>query len=145
MNLKLIITRLDSRAKLPSYAHEGDAGLDLCSLKNYSIAPFKRMLIQTGLALQIPEGYAGFVLPRSGLSIREGLTLINTPGLIDSGYRGEVCIAAVNLDPENTVEINAGDRIAQLVLMQTPHVELVEDALSESERGEKGFGSSGLQ
>lgn len=144
MNLRLGFTKLDERALAPRYAQAGDAGLDLHALDSHTMKPFERKLIPTGIALEIPQGYAGFVLPRSGLSSKFGLTLINSPGLIDSGYRGEVKIACVNLDPETEVEIQAGDRIAQLVIMQAPQIELAEGDLSPSNRGDKGFGSSGV-
>lgn len=137
--------QLDSQLPLPRYAHEGDAGLDLYSAETVSLAPFERRLIQTGIAVAIPEGYAGFVQPRSGLAIKQGLSLVNTPGLIDSHYRGEIKIIAINLDPTNTIAISRGDKIAQLVIQAVARVELVEvTALSETARGEGGFGSTGV-
>lgn len=143
--MELPIKRLDAKAIMPSYAHEGDAGLDLHSLIDITIKPFERTLIPTGFALSIPEGYAGLVLPRSGLSSKTGLTLINAPGLIDSGYRGEVKISVVNLDANTPVAIKAGDRIAQLLITPYLSATLKEfDSLDESQRGEGGFGSSGL-
>lgn len=145
MTISLKIIKLDRGAHVPKYAHSTDAGLDLHALHSHTIQPFERILIPTGIAFEIPTGYAGFILPRSGLSSKFGLTLINSPGLIDSGYRGEICIAAVNLDPHNPVEIQAGDRVAQLVLLQTPRIEIIETShLSSSERGVGGFGSSGF-
>jgi len=136
--------RLDPGAVLPSYAHPGDAGLDLTSAVDVEVGPGERALVPTGFAVAIPEGHAGLVLPRSGLASRHGLTLANAPGLIDAGYRGEVTCAVVNLDRERPVQIRRGDRIAQLVVVAVPAVapEWVEE-LPSSERGEGGFGSSG--
>ena len=129
---------------IPSYARPGDAGLDLCSTISCTLAPFERRLIPTGIALEIPEGYAGFVLPRSGLAIKHGLSIVNAPGLIDSGYRGEIKVPLINLDAQHAIEIEAGDRIAQLVILATPYVRLqCVDSLTGSERGTQGFGSSG--
>jgi len=142
--LVLSVTRLDDRAQLPIYAHDGDAGLDLHCLRPYSLQPFERILIETGIALAIPEGYAGFVIPRSGLAIKQGLSLVNTPGLIDSGYRGEIKVAAINLDPRNVLTLDAGDRIAQLVVVPFARVAVVEvEALDETMRSSGGFGSTG--
>jgi dUTP diphosphatase len=136
--------KLRPEARLPSYAHPGDAGLDLASAVDAEVRPGERVMIPTGVAVAIPEGHAGLVLPRSGLASREGLTLANAPGLIDAGYRGEVTCAVVNLDRERPVTIRKGDRIAQLVIVP---VVLVTSTWSEelppSERGEGGFGSSG--
>lgn len=136
---------LSENAVVPKNAYDGDAGVDLCSTEEVVLQPFQRQLIGTGLAVAIPRGYAGFVLPRSGTAIRQGLSLANTPGLIDSNYRGELKIAAVNLDPETPIHIMPGDRIAQLVIMgvESPAFELVE-VLDDTERGEGGFGSSGV-
>jgi dUTP pyrophosphatase len=136
--------RLDPTAALPSYAHPGDAGLDLASAVDVEVGPGERAMVPTGLAVAIPEGHAGLVLPRSGLASRHGLTLANAPGLIDAGYRGEVTCAVVNLDRERAVHIRRGDRIAQLVVVAVPAVtpEWVED-LPPSGRGEGGFGSTG--
>ena len=141
--ISLQIKRLDPTLPLPKYAYEGDAGLDLVSAADVTVAPFERTAIPTGLAIAIPSGYAGFVLPRSGLALKQGLSLANTPGLIDSNYRGEVKVAAVNLDPVKPIEIHRGDRIAQLVLLEVPVVGLVEvDELDETVRGDNSFGSS---
>lgn len=143
--MRVEIKRLDDGLPLPRYAHEGDAGLDLFSAEDLSLAPFERVLIPTGIAVAIPEGYAGFVQPRSGLAIKKGLSLVNTPGLIDSHYRGELKAIAVNLDPENTIKIARGDKIAQLVIQAVAAVELVEVVdLDETARGEGGFGSTGV-
>ena len=140
------IKRLDSSVALPSYAYEGDAGLDLRSSEEVTLAPFERRLISTGLAVAIPEGYAGFIQPRSGLAYKQGLSMANTPGLIDAHYRGELKICAINLDAHTPIVIHKGDRIAQLVIQQVPVVNLVEvDELEETDRGAGGFGSSGRQ
>lgn len=137
------VKRIDKDLPLPTYAYEGDAGLDLLSAVDVVLQPFERMLVPTGLAVAIPLGYAGFVQPRSGLSLRVGLSMANTPGLIDSNYRGELKIVAVNLDKDTPVEIKRGDRIAQLVIQEVPIVKLCEvDELDDTVRGVKGFGSS---
>ncbi|MBM6778110.1 dUTP diphosphatase [Collinsella tanakaei] len=142
--LNVAIKRLDPSVELPSYAYEGDAGLDLRANASVEIKPFERVLIPTGLAIALPDGYAGFVQPRSGLALKQGLSIANTPGLIDAHYRGELKVIAVNLDPENTISIERGERIAQLVIQQVPIVHLVEvDELDETDRGAGGFGSSG--
>ena len=128
---------------MPERAYEGDAGLDLSSCERLELAPGERALVPTGLAVAIPDGYAGFVQPRSGLAARHGITIVNTPGLIDSGYRGEVKIALLNTDAREPFVVEAGMRIAQLVVLPIPEVELVVvDELPESERGVRGFGSS---
>lgn len=142
--MRLEFKRLDPDAKLPARARSGDAGLDLAAAVDAEVPPGERAMIPTGVAVAIPEGHAGLVLPRSGLASRQGLTLANSPGLIDAGYRGEVTCAVVNLDREQAVRIRRGDRIAQMVVVAVPAVEpaWVEE-LPESERGEGGFGSSG--
>jgi len=140
----LRVQRLDKQLPLPEYAYPGDAGLDLSSAEHLEIAPGERALIATGLALAIPEGFAGFVQPRSGLALKQGLTIVNTPGLIDSHYRGEIKIIALNTDRQNSIIIERGQRIAQLVILAVPPVTIVEcDALDETERNSGGFGSSG--
>ncbi len=140
----LPIKRLDEGVELPSYAYEGDAGLDLRSAEDVVLKPFERRLVSTGLAIAIPDGYAGFVQPRSGLALREGLSMANTPGLIDAHYRGELKVCAINLDPERDIHITKGERIAQLVIQKVPRVSLMEvDSLDETDRGVGGFGSSG--
>lgn len=142
--MRVPIKRLDPSLPVPSYAHEGDAGLDLLAAEDVSIKPSERALVPTGVALAIPEGHAGYVQPRSGLAIQKGLGLINSPGLIDSGYRGEVRIALVNLDPDSVIHISRGDKIAQLVILEVPEVSLFEvEELPESKRGSGGFGSTG--
>lgn len=143
--LVLPIKRLDSEVVLPSYAYEGDAGLDLRSNVDIDIAPFERKLIPTGLAVAIPEGFAGFVQPRSGLALKSGLSMANTPGLIDAHYRGELKVIAVNLDANEPIHISKGERIAQLVIQRVPVVSLMEvDRLDKTDRGTDGFGSSGV-
>lgn len=137
--------KLNPSATVPENAYSSDAGYDLCATEPVTLEPFQRALIPTGLAVQIPEGYAGFVLPRSGLALKQGLSLVNAPGLIDSNYRGELKAIAINLDPKNTIRINPGDRIAQLVIMKVENVHFNEvEELDSSERGEGGFGSSGV-
>lgn len=144
--LVLPIKRLNPEVVLPSYAYEGDAGLDLRANVDIDIAPFERKLIPTGLAVAIPEGFAGFVQPRSGLALKSGLSMANTPGLIDAHYRGELKVIAVNLDANEAIHISKGERIAQLVIQRVPVVSLMEvDELDETDRGTGGFGSSGVQ
>jgi len=136
--------RLDPRAVLPTRAHPGDAGLDLHALEPCTLAPGDRAIVRTGIAVEIPAGYAGLVMPRSGLASRNGIALVNAPGLIDAGYRGELKILLLNTDRRTPCEIAAGDRIAQLVLTAVPTPGVVEvAALSASTRGADGFGSSG--
>jgi dUTP pyrophosphatase len=143
--MDLPFRRLREDATLPAYAKPGDAGLDLTSTLDVEVGPGERALIPTGLAVAIPEGFAGLVLPRSGLASRTGLTLANAPGLIDSGYRGEITCAVVNLDREAPVSIRRGDRVAQLLVVPVPPVDpRWTDELPESERGEGGFGSTGM-
>ena len=142
--MRLQFKRLDPTVPLPERAHPGDAGLDLRSNVDVVVDPGERAMVPTGVAVAIPDGYAGLVLPRSGLAGRHGLTLANSPGLIDSGYRGELACALVNLDPHEPVKIARGDRIAQLVIVPVAAVEPVwADGLSPSERGVGGFGSTG--
>ena len=141
--IELSVTRLRPEAVLPSRAYAGDAGLDLASCEAVSLAPGARAMVGTGLAVAIPEGYAGFVQPRSGLAARHGISVVNAPGLIDSGYRGEVRVVLLNTDRDHAFEVEPGMRIAQLVVLAVPGVELVEvDELPETERGVRGFGSS---
>lgn len=142
----LPIKRLDPSVALPSYAYAGDAGLDLRSNEDVTLGPLERRLVGTGLAIAIPDGYAGFVQPRSGLALREGLSMANTPGLVDAHYRGELKVCAINLDAHNPIHIERGERIAQLVIQKVPVVALCEvDELDETDRGVGGFGSSGVQ
>ena len=143
-SIDLKITKLDPSVELPTYAYAGDAGLDLRAIDSYDIEPGHRMLIHTGIAIAIPDGYAGFVQPRSGLALKKGLSIVNTPGLIDAHYRGELMVIALNTDLENTIHIERGDRIAQLVIQEVPVVNLVVvDELDETDRGTGGLGSSG--
>src|SRR5262249_47269973 len=130
-------------AVLPARAYSGDAGLDLSACERVVLAPGERALVPTGLAVAIPEGYAGYVQPRSGLASKHGISIVNTPGLVDSGYRGELLINLLNTDPAETFTVEPGMRIAQLVVLEIPAVELIEvEELPDSERGVRGFGSS---
>ena len=139
------VKRLDETLEMPAYAYVGDAGLDLRAAEDAILKPFERKMVSTGIAVAIPQGHAGFVLPRSGLAAKHGISIVNAPGLIDSNYRGEIKAILVNLDADNAFEIKRGDRIAQLVIMATPPVILEEaDELSETDRGAGGFGSSGV-
>jgi dUTP pyrophosphatase len=141
--IELPITRLRPDAVVPARAYEGDAGLDLAACERAVLGPGERRLVPTGLAVAIPDGYAGFVQPRSGLAARHGLTVVNTPGLVDSGYRGELKVILLNTDATEPFVVEPGMRIAQLVVVPVPGVELVEvDELPASERGVRGFGSS---
>jgi dUTP diphosphatase len=141
--IELPIRRLRGDAVLPQRAYAGDAGLDLASCERVELAPGERATVHTGLAVAIPEGYAGFVQPRSGLAMRHGIALVNSPGLVDSGYRGEIKVVLLNTDAREPFAVEPGMRIAQLVVLPIPEVELVEvDELPESERGVRGFGSS---
>jgi dUTP pyrophosphatase len=143
--IELPIRRLRDDATLPSQAYTGDAGLDLAACDRHEVRPGERAVIPTGLAVEIPEGFGGFVLPRSGLAARDGITLLNAPGLIDAGYRGEVQVVFHNTDREQTFVVEPGMRIAQLVVLPVPEIALVErEELAGSERGERGFGSSRL-
>ena len=143
--LDLPVLRLDPDLPLPAYAREGDAGVDLVAREDVTLPPAGgRALVPTGIAIALPEGYAGFVQPRSGLAARHGVTCLNTPGLIDSGYRGELKVCLINHDPTERFEVRRGERIAQLVVQAVETVTFVAvDVLDESERGDKGFGSSG--
>ena len=142
--IELPVRRLRPEAIVPSRAYDGDAGLDLTACERFELGPGQRALVGTGLAVAIPVGYAGFVQPRSGLAAKHGITIVNTPGLVDSGYRGEVMVALLNTDREQTFVVEPGMRIAQLVLVPVPGVAPVElDELPETERGARGYGSSG--
>jgi dUTP pyrophosphatase len=141
--IELPVRRLRPDAALPARAYAGDAGFDLAACERVELGPGERAGVPTGLAVAIPEGYAGFVQPRSGLAARNGLTIVNTPGLIDAGYRGELVVILLNTDREVPFVVEPGMRIAQLVVLPVPEVELVEtDDLPASERGVRGFGSS---
>jgi dUTP pyrophosphatase len=144
--VRIEFRKLDPDVALPRRARDGDAGLDLQANDTLKVGPGERAMIPTGLAVAIPAGHAGLVLPRSGLASRQGLTLANSPGLIDEGYRGEIIVAVVNLDPDQPVEIRKGDRIAQLVVVPFAGIEPAEVAeLPQSSRGEAGFGSTGVR
>ena len=141
--IELPIQRLREEAVVPAHAYAGDAGLDLAACERAELGPGERLVVGTGLAVAIPAGYAGFVQPRSGLAARHGIAVVNAPGLIDSGYRGEVRVVLLNTDRVETFVIEPGMRIAQLVVLPVPALEPVEvDELPESERGVRGFGSS---
>jgi len=136
---------LDPQLPLPRYARPGDAALDLLARQDLTLAPGERAAVPTGVAIALPPGYAGFVQPRSGRALNEGLGVANTPGLIDSGYRGEIKVVVVNLDTEVPVRIERGEKIAQLVVQRVEHVQLeVTERLPTSDRGDGGFGSTGL-
>ena len=143
--IELPIQRLRADAVVPTRAYAGDAGLDLASCERIELGPGERATVATGLAVAIPDGYAGFVQPRSGLASRHGITIVNTPGLVDSGYRGELKVILLNTDANEAFVVEPGMRIAQLVVMQVPGIHPVEvDELPESERGVRGFGSSAV-
>lgn len=142
--LAVAVTQLDPELPVPSYAHPGDAGADLVAAVDVTLAPGERAVVPTGVAIALPEGYAGFVHPRSGLAARAGLALVNAPGTIDAGYRGEIKVILVNLDPAAPIELRRGDRIAQLVVQRVERAEFtVVPMLPESVRAEGGFGSTG--
>jgi dUTP pyrophosphatase len=142
--VRLNVQRLDKRARLPARAHADDAGLDLYALEGAVLAPGARAEILTGIAVEIPAGHAGLVLPRSGLAARHGIALVNAPGLIDAGYRGELRVLLLNTDADHTFPVAAGDRVAQLVVVAVAAASVSEvSSLSPSARGGRGFGSSG--
>lgn len=143
--LRLPLVCLDPTLDLPAYAHPTDAGLDLRSTQECVLQPFERALIPTGIKIAIPEGYAGFVLCRSGRAVKEGLSIVNAPGLIDAHYRGEIMVCVINLDPHTPIEIHKNERIAQLVIQKIDQVELTfVEELDETDRGNQGFGSTGV-
>jgi dUTP pyrophosphatase len=142
--VEVLLTRLDPGVPVPSYARPGDAGADLVSTSDVVIAPGERAIVGTGVAVAIPEGYAGFVHPRSGLAARVGLSVVNTPGTIDSGYRGEIKVCLINHDLREPIELRRGDRVAQLVIQRVEHAEFREvTELAGSPRGAGGYGSTG--
>ena len=142
--MRIEVRRLDPELPLPTYARPGDAGLDLLAAEGVELKPGERAAVATGIAVAIPEGFAGFVHPRSGRALKEGLTVANAPGTIDAGYRGEVKVILVNLDPNEPVYVTRGDKIAQLVVQKVETAELVEvSELPSSDRGDGGFGSTG--
>ena len=141
--IEVAVRRLRDDAVLPVQAYPGDAGLDLVACEGTRLAPGRRAVVPTGIAVEIPEGYAGFVQPRSGLAARHGIAIVNSPGLVDSGYRGEIRVVLLNTDPDTEFVVEPGMRIAQLVVAPVASVQLVEvDELAASERGARGFGSS---
>ena len=143
-DLDVAVTRLDPDLPLPAYAHPGDAGADLVTTVDVTLAPGERAMVPTGIALALPEGYVAFVHPRSGLAARHGLSIVNTPGTVDAGYRGEIKVMLINHDPTEPIELRRGDRIAQLVVQRFERVRFIEvDALPESVRGAGGYGSTG--
>lgn len=138
------VTRLDPGVPIPAYAHPGDAGADLVTTIDVQLAPGERALVPTGIAIALPEGLAAFVHPRSGLALRLGLSIVNTPGTIDAGYRGEILVLLINHDAHETIVLSRGDRIAQLVIQRVEHANFVEvESLSDSTRGVGGYGSTG--
>jgi dUTP pyrophosphatase len=146
VSLAVSIVRLHPEAHIPAASYEDDAGLDLSSVERVTLTPGERRTVGTGLAVAIPSGYAGFVQPRSGLAAKCGITVVNSPGLIDAGYRGELRVVLLNTDPAEEFTIEVGDRIAQLVILAVPQVRLVEvDDLPTSERSASGFGSSAVR
>ena len=143
-NPEVLITLLDDGISLPSYAHPGDAGADLVTRVDVTLAPFERSTVPTGVSIALPDGYAAFVHPRSGLAARHGLTIVNAPGTVDAGYRGEIAVTLYNSDPTETITLSRGDRIAQLVVQQVARARFVQaERLPGSARGAGGFGSSG--
>lgn len=142
--MRVPLRRVDRTIPMPSYAHADDAGADLVTTSDVFLEPGHRVVVGTGVAIALPTGYAGFVHPRSGLAARVGLSVVNTPGTIDAGYRGEIRVCLINHDPVHPIELTAGDRIAQLIVQRVERVEFVEtDELDSSERGDGGYGSTG--
>ncbi len=142
--VRIQVRRLDAEVPLPAYAHPGDAGADICTTVDVVLEPGERALVPTGISLALPEGYVALVHPRSGLAARCGVSIVNSPGTVDAGYRGEVKVLLVNLDPRTQVTLSRGDRIAQLVVQQVERATFVEVAeLPESTRGNGGYGSTG--
>lgn len=143
-DLEIAVQRLDPDLPLPAYAHPGDAGADLLSTVDVTLAPGERALVPTGIAIGLPEGYVALVHPRSGLAARHGLSIVNTPGTVDAGYRGEVKVLLINHDPRESIVLRRGDRIAQLVVQRVERARFVTvDTLSETDRGSGGYGSTG--
>jgi dUTP pyrophosphatase len=144
VSVEILVQRLDAGMPMPAYAHPGDAGADLCTAIDAVVAPGERSLLPTGIALALPPGHAAFVHPRSGLAAKFGVSLVNAPGTVDEGYRGEVKVCVINLDPREPVVFHRGDRIAQLVIQRVERAGFVEvPALPDSQRGSGGFGSTG--
>jgi len=143
--VRVLLTRVDPGVPVPAYAHPGDAGADLVTTSDVHIAPGERTVVGTGVAVALPDGYAAFVHPRSGLAARHGLSVVNTPGTVDAGYRGEIKVCLINHDPHEPVRLSRGDRIAQLVVQRVEHAMFDEVAeLPASPRGADGYGSTGL-
>jgi dUTP pyrophosphatase len=143
-DLEISVLRLDPDLPLPAYAHPGDAGADLVTTVDVTLAPGERAMVPTGIALALPEGFVALVHPRSGLAARHGLSIVNTPGTIDAGYRGEIKVLLINHDPKEPIELRRGDRIAQLVVQRFEQARFVEvEVLPESSRGAGGYGSTG--
>jgi dUTP pyrophosphatase len=144
MTLKVLITRLDESVPVPRYAKPGDAGADICTRIDFTIEPGERFLAPTGLSIALPDGYAAFVHPRSGLAIKHGVSMVNTPGTVDAGYRGELQIILINHDLREAISFKKGDRIAQLVIQKVERAEFIEvEILPGTDRGSGGFGSTG--
>lgn len=144
MSVEVLITRLDESVPLPAYAHPGDAGADLVTTEDVTLKPGERSVVGTGIAIALPDGYAAFVHPRSGLAARHGVSIVNAPGTVDAGYRGEIRVCLVNLDPAEAVTLHRGDRIAQLVIQEVAKARFVEvERLPGSARGDGGYGSTG--
>jgi len=144
MTVQVLITRLDDSIPLPAYGRPGDAGADICTRIDVTIEPGERALVPTGLSIALPQGFAAFVHPRSGLSIKHGVSMVNTPGTVDAAYRGELQIILINHDLREAISFVKGDRIAQLVIQRVEHATFVEvDSLPGTERGAGGFGSTG--
>jgi len=144
MTLKVLITRLDESVPVPRYAKPGDAGADICTRIDLTIEPGERFLAPTGLSIALPDGYAAFVHPRSGLAIKHGVSMVNTPGTVDAGYRGELQIILINHDLREPISFKKGDRIAQLIIQKVERAEFIEvEILPETDRGSGGFGSTG--
>ena len=142
--VEILITRLDADVPVPAYAHPGDAGADLTTTVDVTLAPGERAMVPTGIGIALPEGYVALVHPRSGLAARHGLSIVNAPGTVDAGYRGEIKVMLVNLDPRDPVTLRRGDRIAQLGVQQVARARFVEvDGLPGSARGDGGYGSTG--
>jgi len=144
-SVRVLITRLDPSVPLPAYGKPGDAGADITTRIDFTLQPGERALIPTGLGIALPNGYAAFVHPRSGLAIKHGVSMVNTPGTVDAAYRGELQVILINHDPKQAISFSKGDRIAQLVIQKVEHAEFIEVThLPGSERGSGGFGSTGM-
>lgn len=145
LSVRIGLKKLNDEAKIPEYAHEGDAGCDLSSCESLVLSPGERALVSTGIALSIPEGYAGFIQPRSGLAVKHGISIVNTPGLIDSHYRGEIKVIVVNLDKEKSFEVKKGDKICQFVVQKVEQADFDQvEELDKTVRDSNGFGSTGV-